>query len=78
MSKITKVFKKIIPKKKKVAAAVVKAAPVASGVVKAGLDLAAAGRKRSTTRLRRNAGLGTPDDAAIIRPGARSAKLLGE
>tara|TARA_R110000796_G_scaffold121366_2_gene235510 strand:- start:1709 stop:1948 length:240 start_codon:yes stop_codon:yes gene_type:complete len=79
VGKIAKVFKKVIPKKKKPAPVVAKA-PVDPG--KSASDLAAAGRiKSSADRVNSNrkaATLGTTDDAVISRPGARSATLLGQ
>lgn len=71
MSKLTKVFKKKP-----------KAAPIIAAVVpeikKAVPDLAAKGRKETAARVKRSKGFGTTDEGAILRPGARSAKLLGE
>jgi hypothetical protein len=70
MSKLSKVFKK-----KPKAAPVVAPVPV---VAKAGPDLASETRKAGALRVRKNKGLGSMDEGAILRPGARSAKLLGE
>lgn len=75
MGKIAKVFKKVIPKKKKPApVAVVKVEPVKDKKGESAVEKAA----RFKVTRKTQPGLGGGDEATISRPGARSATLLGE